>query len=213
MAKNAMDFRPEEENVAYIGAGVTLKGEISASDLIIVDGAIKKKSPRASFRWGRAASSAARSAPRKPTSAAGFPIISRSSSCSSCAPPGRVEGKITYGEIGAGKEIVIAGELTAIEDYRAAKAAPAAKPAAERVEIAGAPPKPSSIDRINEAVRGGKGAWARSISPPPAMRSASRRARCSAAKLQRAGEAELFARPLARRAPAVYRTLLPAPFV
>jgi cytoskeletal protein CcmA (bactofilin family) len=150
MAKNAMDFRPEEENVAYIGAGVTLKGEISASDLIIVDGAVEGDVSARVLQVGQGG------------------VIRGNVSATEADVSGWIsdhieikqllEGKIAYGEIELEKGAVIAGELTALEDYRAAKPAPAAKPAAERVEIAGAPPKPSSIDRINEAVRGAKGA-------------------------------------------------------
>ncbi|MGE5388097.1 MAG: polymer-forming cytoskeletal protein, partial [Hyphomicrobiales bacterium] len=42
MAVNtASGFRPDQENVAYIGAGVTIKGEISVPDLIVIDGTIE----------------------------------------------------------------------------------------------------------------------------------------------------------------------------
>ena len=37
----SQSFRPDQENVAYVGAGVTLKGEISVPDLIVVDGTIE----------------------------------------------------------------------------------------------------------------------------------------------------------------------------
>jgi cytoskeletal protein CcmA (bactofilin family) len=158
MAKNAMDFRPEEENVAYIGAGVTLKGEISASDLIIVDGAIEGDVSARVIQVGQGGVIRGKVSATEADVSGWISDHIEIKQLLVVRATGRVEGKITYGEIELEKGAVIAGELTAIDDYRAAKAAPAAKPAAERVEIAGAPPKPSSIDRINEAVRGAKGA-------------------------------------------------------
>jgi cytoskeletal protein CcmA (bactofilin family) len=41
------ELRLAEANVAYIGKGVTIKGEINAPDVIVVDGTIKGTSPRA----------------------------------------------------------------------------------------------------------------------------------------------------------------------
>jgi cytoskeletal protein CcmA (bactofilin family) len=159
MAKNAMDFRPEEENVAYIGAGVTLKGEVSASDLIVVDGAIEgdvsarvlKVGQGGVIRGNVSATEADVSGWISDSVEIKQLLVVRAS--------GRVEGKIAYGEIELEKGAVIAGELTALEDYRAAKPSPAAKAGAERVEVAAPPPKSanlpssSSIERINEAVR------------------------------------------------------------
>ncbi len=83
---------------------------------------------------------------------------------------GRVEGKVMYGEIELEKGAVITGDLSAIEDYRAAAKPGPAKAVAERaerverVEAAPALPKPSSssIERINEAVRSAKTGGARS---------------------------------------------------
>lgn len=164
MAKNAMDFRPEEENVAYIGAGVTLKGEISAPDIIIVDGAIEGD---VSARFVQVGQGGVIRGTVRATEADVSGWISDQIEVKQLLvvrATGRVQGKVTYGEIELARGAVVAGDLTALEDYRAAKTAPAAKAAAdriERVEIIGALPKPSSIDRINEAVRsakGGKGA-------------------------------------------------------
>ncbi|QGM93477.1 polymer-forming cytoskeletal protein [Methylocystis rosea] len=157
MAKNAMDFRPEEENVAYIGAGVTLKGEISASDLIIVDGAIEGDVSARVIQVGQGGVIRGKVSATEADVSGWISDHVEIKQLLVVRATGRVEGKITYGEIELEKGAVIAGELTAIDDYRAAKPAVGAKPVAERVEVAGAPPKPSSIDRINEAVRGAKG--------------------------------------------------------
>jgi len=160
MAKNAMDFRPEEENVAYIGAGVTLKGEISASDLIIVDGAIEGDVSARVIQVGQGGVIRGNVSATEADISGWISDHIEIKQLLVVRASGRVEGKVTYGEIELEKGAVIAGDLTALEDYRAAKPAPAAKAGAERaerVEIAGALPKPSSIDRINEAVRSAKG--------------------------------------------------------
>ena len=46
------EFRLAEPNVAYIGAGVTIKGEISAPDVIVVDGVIEGDVTARSIRVG-----------------------------------------------------------------------------------------------------------------------------------------------------------------
>ncbi|WP_292534073.1 polymer-forming cytoskeletal protein [Methylocystis sp.] len=157
MAKNAMDFRPEEENVAYIGAGVTLKGEISASDLVIVDGAIEGDVSARVIKVGQGGVIRGNVSATEADVSGWISDHIEIKQLLVVRASGRVEGKITYGEIELEKGAVIAGELTALEDYRTAK--PAATKAggerAERAEVAPPPSKPSisSIDRINEAVR------------------------------------------------------------
>jgi cytoskeletal protein CcmA (bactofilin family) len=166
MAKNAMDFRPDEENVAYIGAGVTLKGEISASDLIIVDGAIEGDVSARVIQVGQGGVIRGNVSATEADVSGWISDHVEIKQLLVVRASGRVEGKITYGEIELEKGAVIAGELTALEDYRAAKPTPAAKTGGERVEVAAAPPKSanlpstSSIERINEAVRSASGARA-----------------------------------------------------
>ncbi|MFO1125983.1 MAG: polymer-forming cytoskeletal protein [Methylocystis sp.] len=158
MAKNAMDFRPEEENVAYIGAGVTLKGEISASDVIVVDGAIEGDVSARVIQVGQGGVIRGNVSATEADVSGWISDHVEIKQLLVIRASGRVEGKITYGEIELEKGAVIVGELTALEDYRAAKPTPAAKASGERAEraaAAAAPPKPStsSMDRINEAVR------------------------------------------------------------
>jgi cytoskeletal protein CcmA (bactofilin family) len=154
MAKSAMDFRPEEENVAYIGAGVTLKGEISASDLVIVDGAIEGDVSARVIKVGQGGVIRGNVSATEADVSGWISDHIEIKQLLVVRASGRVEGKITYGEIELEKGAVIAGELTALEDYRAAKPA-VTKAGGERAEVAAPPPKPSisSIDRINEAVR------------------------------------------------------------
>ncbi|MGJ0395280.1 MAG: bactofilin family protein [Methylocystis sp.] len=158
MAKNAIDFRPEEENVAYIGAGVTLKGELSASDLVIVDGAIEGDVSARVLQVGQGGVIRGNVSATEADVAGWISDHIEIKQLLVVRASGRVEGKITYGEIELEKGAVIAGDLTALEDYRAAKPAATARASAERAEraeVAPPPPKPStsSIDRINEAVR------------------------------------------------------------
>ncbi|MGD9543780.1 MAG: polymer-forming cytoskeletal protein [Methylocystis sp.] len=157
MAKNAMVFRPEEENVAYIGAGVTLKGEISASDLIIVDGAIEGDVSARVIQVGQAGVIRGSVTATEADVSGWISDHVEIKELLVVRATGRVEGKVTYGEIELEKGAVIVGDLTALEEDGAAKPASAAKASAERVEVLGALPKPSSIERINEAVRSAKG--------------------------------------------------------
>jgi cytoskeletal protein CcmA (bactofilin family) len=46
------EFRMAEPNIAYIGAGVTVKGEISAPDVIVVDGTVEGDVTARSIRIG-----------------------------------------------------------------------------------------------------------------------------------------------------------------
>lgn len=161
MAKNAIDFRPEEENVAYIGAGVTLKGEISASDLVIVDGAIEGDVSARVIQVGQGGVIRGNVSATEADVSGWISDHIEIKQLLVVRASGRVEGKITYGEIELEKGAVIAGDLTVLEDYRAAKPAATARASAERseraerAEVTPPPAKPStsSIDRINEAVR------------------------------------------------------------
>jgi cytoskeletal protein CcmA (bactofilin family) len=157
MAVNSTQgFRPDHENVAYIGAGVTLKGEISVPDLIVVDGTLEGDitarvvcvGQTGVIRGNISATEADISGWITDHIEIKQLLIVRST--------GRVEGRVMYGEIELEKGAVVTGDLSATDDYRAV-----AKPAAQKGEAA-PPPAPaakttgSSIDRINEAVRNAK---------------------------------------------------------
>ncbi len=172
MAINApTEFRPDQENVAYIGSGVTIKGEISVPDLIVVDGTIEgaitarvvSVGQTGVVRGNITATEADISGSVSDHIDIKQLLIIRTS--------GRVEGKIRYGEIELEKGAVVAGDLAATDDFRAAtkptgQKASAAQPAPV-IEAAREPNK-SSLDRIDRMVRNG-----RSIIPPLTSRRAS----------------------------------------
>lgn len=167
MATNVTDFRPDEENVAYIGAGVTLKGEISAPDVVVVDGTIEGDVSARVIQVGQGGVVRGNVSATEADVSGWISDHIEVKQLLVVRSTGRVEGKVTYGEIELEKGAVITGDLTAVEDYRAAaKPAPAraAIERAERVETAPPLPKPSSssIERINEAVRSAKTGGARS---------------------------------------------------
>lgn len=163
MAVNtASGFRPDEENVVYIGAGVTLKGEISVPELIVIDGEVEGVvtarvvcvGPTGVIRGNIAATDAEISGLVTNHIEIKQLLVVRAT--------GRVEGRVIYGEIELEKGAVLTGDLAATEDYRAAvKLVPAAKGVAkERAEtiivksesgVSGV-----STDRLNEAVRAAK---------------------------------------------------------
>ena len=162
MATNATDFRPDEENVAYIGAGVTLKGEITAPDVIIVDGTIEGDVSARVIQVGQGGVIRGNVSATEADVSGWISDHIEVKQLLVVRSTGRVEGKVMYGEIELEKGAVITGDLSAVEDYRAAASPAQRKPQrverVERVEAAPALPKPSSssIERINEAVRSAK---------------------------------------------------------
>lgn len=170
-------FRPDQENVVYIGGGVTLKGEISVPDLIVVDGAIEGDvtarvvcvGATGVIRGGVSATEADISGSVGDYIEIKQLLIVRAT--------GRVEGRVIYGEIELEKGAVVTGDLSAADDYRAA-ATPVAqgRPAIqgkaatqERIEAAAPAPAPApaakagnSLDRLNEAVRAARSGPAKS---------------------------------------------------
>jgi cytoskeletal protein CcmA (bactofilin family) len=169
VASTAADFRPDQENVVYIGAGVTMKGEISVPDLIVVDGTVEGDvtarivcvGQTGVIRGNIAATEADISGWITDHIEIKQLLIVRST--------GRVEGRVMYGEIELEKGAVVTGDLSATDDYRVfSKPGTAAKGVAqERIEAAlAAPPAaskaPASADQV-EAIRpvrngAGKGA-------------------------------------------------------
>ncbi|MEF3367270.1 polymer-forming cytoskeletal protein [Methylocystis sp. 9N] len=180
----ASDFRPDEENVAYVGAGVTLKGEISAPDAIVVDGTIEGDVSTRLLLLGQGGVIRGRVSVTEADVSGWISDQIEVKQSLVVRATGRIEGKVSYGDIELEKGAVITGDLTQVEDHRAAAKPAAAKFAAgraaaareerperaeriERVEAAPPPapqlPKPSnaSIERINEAVRNARGGGAK----------------------------------------------------
>jgi cytoskeletal protein CcmA (bactofilin family) len=162
MAVNtASGFRPDQENVAYIGAGVTIKGEISVPDLIVIDGTIEGNvtarvvcvGQSGVIRGNISATEADISGTVSDHVEARQLLLVRAT--------GRVEGRVMYGEIELEKGAVVTGDLSATDDYRAVPKTGSGKGAAqERGELEALPP-PSRVasgagDRLTDAVRGAK---------------------------------------------------------
>jgi cytoskeletal protein CcmA (bactofilin family) len=161
-------FRPEKENVVYVGAGVTLKGQISVPALIIVDGAVDGDVTARSVNVGRTGvirgTIAATEADVSGLVASHIEIerllVVRST--------GRVEGRVVYGEIELEKGAVVTGDLS-VKANRVAGAkpvAPAKVAAPERQEAAAVAAEAKaggSIDRLNEAVRAAKDGAAKEV--------------------------------------------------
>lgn len=160
------EFRPDQENVAYIGAGVTIKGEISVPDLIVVDGTVEGAITARVVSVGQTGvvrgNISATDADVSGSVADQIDIkqllIIRSS--------GRVEGTIRYGEIELEKGAVVAGNLSATDDFRAvskssnAKASASSAPAPTPVAASAAQEADEDFapaERINRAVRTARG--------------------------------------------------------
>lgn len=162
MANNtSVAFRPDQENVAYIGAGVTLKGEISVPDLIVVDGTIEGDITARVVCVGQSGVIRGNISATEADISGSITDHIEIKQLLIVRATGRVEGRVMYGEIELEKGAVVTGDLSATDDYRAV-----AKPVATK----GGAPEPvapvarsanSSIDRINEAVRNAKGGAAK----------------------------------------------------
>ena len=152
-------FRPDQENVAYIGAGVTLKGEISVPDLIVVDGTIEGDITARVVCVGQTGVIRGNISATEADISGSITDHIEIKQLLIVRATGRVEGRVMYGEIELEKGAVVTGDLSATDDYRAV-----AKPIPQKGAAEPAPPPPqaakssgSSLDRINEAVRNAKG--------------------------------------------------------
>ncbi|WP_424361856.1 bactofilin family protein [Methylocystis parvus] len=155
-------FRPDQENVVYIGAGVTLKGEISVPDLIVVDGTVEGDVTARVVCVGQSGVISGNIAATEADISGWITDHIEIKQLLIVRSTGRVEGRVMYGEIELEKGAVVTGDLSATDDYRAvAKPVAQGKAAVqERVEIA-APAAPvaksgNSLDRLNDAVRAAK---------------------------------------------------------
>ncbi len=127
------DFRPSEPNVAYIGEGVTVKGEISVPDIIVVDGIVEGELTARAIRVG-------------PSGAIKGNIISTEADVHGTISEklevkqllivratGRIDGNISYGEVQIEKGAVISGGF-ASTDFRSDKRAPKIEPSQNKTE-------------------------------------------------------------------------------
>jgi cytoskeletal protein CcmA (bactofilin family) len=129
MASNATGFRPDQQNAAYIGAGVTVKGDVSAPEALVVDGTIEGDvaaravvvGPSGEIRGKVNAVEADIGG-----AVAGEVHITR---LLAIRTTGRVEGRVSYGEIALERGAVLKGELSSSEEARTAVAAPRTAPA------------------------------------------------------------------------------------
>lgn len=123
MRDNDGEFRPREANVAYVGEGVMVKGEISVPDMIVVDGAVEGTltaraimvGPSGSIKGNITATEADVQGSVSEKIEIKQLLIVRST--------GRVDGNISYGEIEIEKGAVISGGFVST-DFRSDKRSP-----------------------------------------------------------------------------------------
>jgi cytoskeletal protein CcmA (bactofilin family) len=127
-ANSAAGFRPDQENAAYIGAGVAVKGDISAPDALVVDGVIEGDVAARVVVVG--GSGAIRGKVNAVEADIGGAVVGEVHITRLLAirATGRVEGRVSYGEIALEKGALLKGELSSSGEARAAvsKTAPAA---------------------------------------------------------------------------------------
>jgi len=113
-------FRPNEKNVAYIGEGVSLKGEISVPDVIVVDGGVEGDVTARAIHVGAEGSVKGNIVS---TDADIHGTISEKIEVKqllTVRSTGRIEGSVTYGEVQIERGAVIAGTFSST-DFRSEK--------------------------------------------------------------------------------------------
>lgn len=132
------DFRPMEQNVAYIGEGVSIKGEISVPDVIVVDGTVEGDLTARSIRIG-------------PSGVIKGNIVATDADVHGSITEklevkqlmilratARVQGNVSYGELQIEKGAVISGELASTDfrpERKAGKPEPAPPGKVERLKL------------------------------------------------------------------------------
>jgi cytoskeletal protein CcmA (bactofilin family) len=172
MAAPTSAFRPDKENVVYVGAGATLKGQITVPDIIVVDGAVDGDVIARTVVVGE--SGVIRGTIAATEADVGGLVASHVEieQLLIVRATGRVEGRVIYGEIELEKGATVTGDLSVKTTQRAAGkpvaalriAAPERQDAlavADMTSKAGG----GSIDRLNEAVRVAKGGAVKVAAP------------------------------------------------
>lgn len=173
MAANAIaGFRPEQENVVYIGAGVTVKGEFSVPDLLVVDGVVEGDVTARGVVVGRSGVIRGHVAAEEADVSGSISDHVEISELLTVRSTGRVEGRVIYREMELEKGAVVTGDLSATSDERAgARPAPAAKivPQLREERAEPAPVAPTvgrtsaSLDRLSEAARAARKSAAKTV--------------------------------------------------
>lgn len=172
MAANAIaGFRPEQENVVYIGAGVTVKGEFSVPDLLVVDGVVEGDVTARGVVVGRSGVIRGHVTAEEADVSGSISDHVEISELLTVRSTGRVEGRVIYREMELEKGAVVTGDLSATSEERAARPAPAAK-IVPQIRDARAEPAPvaptigrtsASLDRLSEAARAARKSAAKTV--------------------------------------------------
>ncbi|KAF2992574.1 polymer-forming cytoskeletal protein [Methylocystis sp. MJC1] len=169
MAANAIaGFRPEQENVVYIGAGVTVKGEFSVPDLLVVDGVVEGDVTARGVVVGQSGVIRGHVAAEEADVSGSISDHVEISELLTVRSTGRVEGRVIYREMELEKGAVVTGDLSAMNEERAvARPTPAAKivpqARAEPVAVAPVGKTSASLERLSEAARAARKSAAKSV--------------------------------------------------
>jgi cytoskeletal protein CcmA (bactofilin family) len=138
------EFRLAEPNVAYIGAGVTIKGEINVPDTIVVDGTIEGDVTARSIRVGVSGSIKGNVVSNEAEVHGTLAEKVEVKQFLLVRSTGRIEGSVTCGDVQVEKGAVLAGGVFSIHPKSDQK--PAGK------EVAQIEPKPSSKEAAPPAM-------------------------------------------------------------
>ena len=118
------EFRLAEPNIAYIGTGVTIKGEISAPDVIVVDGTIEGDVRARSIRVGVTGSIKGNVVSEDADIHGSLSEKVEVKEFLLVRATGRIEGNVSCGDVQVEKGAVLAGGVFSIHSKAADKSAP-----------------------------------------------------------------------------------------
>jgi cytoskeletal protein CcmA (bactofilin family) len=124
------EFRPTEPNSVYIGAGVTIKGAITAPDAIVVDGAVEGDVTARTIRIGPSGSVRGHVAASEAEVHGLLADKVEIKDLLHVRSGGRIEGNLNCGDVQVERGAVLAGGVfTAPADQETAKPEPAKREA------------------------------------------------------------------------------------
>ena len=132
------NFRLAEPNVAYIGEGVTIKGEINVPDVIVVEGAVEGDVTARSVRIGTSGSIKGNLVASEADVHGSLSENAEVKQFLLVRSTGRIEGNVTCGDVQVEKGAVLAGGVFSVSGKDAAASKTELSAANDRVKLAAA---------------------------------------------------------------------------
>ncbi len=132
------NFRLAEPNVAYIGEGVTIKGEINVPDVIVVEGTVEGDVTARSIRIGTTGCIRGNVVASEADVHGSLSENAEVKQFLLVRATGRIEGNVTCGDVQVEKGAVLAGGVFSVSGKDAGATKTELTPANDRVKLAAA---------------------------------------------------------------------------